>query len=151
MSIQLDLTLWLNRLISHAPIFEGRVFKTVPDTDLNIDEQESPCAFVYVASDKSAGNSQVGGIRQALDTHVVVEILVRRTATRTDKFSEADGDILTECKAQVRDALLGMKQDNYSYPVLHIAGELLKKDKRVLRFTDTYLAQQFLTKRLPAL
>ena len=135
---------WVHKLVIDCPIFDGRVFKTIPDADLQIDQFESPAAFVYIDSDKSGGNEVVGSIRQTLESHVTVEIHVRRTATLTDKFNESASEKLRQARIDVLNALVGWKPANTIQPNLHASGELNKKDKKVLKFTETFTTRTVL-------
>jgi len=134
----IDLTPWADRLKAQCPSFTNRVFKTIPDDDLSIDAHESPVAFIYLSSDRSGQNGVVGSIRQAVDTLITVEIVVRRTATATDKFNEAASDTLRSARIEVLNALVGWKPADCKYPVLHSHGELKQKQPKVLKFAESF-------------
>ena len=131
---------------AECPIFENRVFLTEPLAELKIDTHESPVCFVYESDMNSESNSILGGMRQVQHIHVTTEIVVRRTASDTDKFSEADTLTKDACRLQLLTALPGKQLAGHSYPLQHASSDRKTKDDKTLRWIETFLAQLTLTK-----
>ena len=140
----IDLDPIVQRLKNYCPGFEERVFKTIPDDELDIDRHESPVAFVYLQSDVASDNQRVGGIRQEVQQAVVVEIVVRRSATATDKFNSAASDILRSQREEVGAALIGWQPDGQERPILKSAGQLNKKEAKVLKWLESFSLTNFI-------
>ncbi len=139
-----DLTLWANQIKTQAPLFENRVFKTIPGDELQIDRQQSPTAFIYFSSDSSSENTLLTEISQQMNVSVTVEIILRRTATLSDQFNEADGDNIRLYRQELINALLGFFPDDSASPMEHSNGTLIK-EKKLIKWvevfnTDTYLS-----------
>jgi len=140
-----DLSHWVTEIKDNAPLFETRAFKTVPDDDLQIDKQQSPCAFVYLSADKSGENGLLTEVRQPLSGMITIEIIMRRTATRSDQFNETDSDNLRLYRTEVISALLGKLLNGQSTAIEHVGGQLIKKDKKYIKWADTFTADSYLS------
>jgi hypothetical protein len=141
----LDLAHWVDRLKAECPIFGGRVFQAIPDDELSIDQHESPVAFIYLAGDKSEESKLINRTRQRMFSGVAIELAVRRTATQTDKFNEAASITIRLARTEIFTALIGWQPPDAASPVEHIAGEL-KKEKKALRWADTFNTDNYLFK-----
>lgn len=133
---------WVNRLKALCPSFAERVFLTIPDPHLAIDQHLSPVAFVYVEQEQSENNKIITGFRQVLTATIAVEIVIRRTATSADPYSENDTLILNECRNEVFAALIGWLPSDDANPVAHELGQLSQKNEQVIKFIDKFTASR---------
>jgi hypothetical protein len=145
----IDLSDWVAQLKNNTSAFSDRVFKSIPDVDLNIDRLQSPVAFVYLsedASDDTRLGNNVAHIRQKLLATVTVEIHIRRTASATDQSHESAVDLIRTCRTDVFNALVGWKPPDCIRPAQHDKGKLLKKDPRVIKWLDTFTTEIIIQK-----
>jgi hypothetical protein len=142
----IDLSHWVARLKAECPTLSLRVFKTIPDNDLTIDQHESPVAFIYLSGDTSGENNLINRTRQRMLSSVTVELVVRRTATHTDKFNESAANTIKQCRTEIFNALVGWQAPDIANPVEHSHGELIKKDSKLLKWVDTFNCDIYLFK-----
>jgi hypothetical protein len=143
----LDLSLIVAELKNNCPAFAGRVFKTVPDDELMIDAHESPVAFVFLDEDDSNDN-QAGGnncVIQRTASHIAIELVIRRTATKIDKFDDASVDLIRQYRTEVFSALIGKRLGACIKPIRHVNGKLKKKDARLLKWADIFTTDNIIT------
>lgn len=143
----LDLTPFKDALKNDCPSFGQRVFKTVPDDDLIIDAHESPVAFVYLSEDDSSDN-QAGGHTSAIQrtsSMVTVEIAIRRTATKTDKFDDLSVDLIRQYRTEVFESLIGKRLCSCIKPIRHVNGKLKKKEARLIKWADVFTTDNIIT------
>jgi hypothetical protein len=143
----LDLTPIKDTLKTDCPAFGQRVFKTVPDDDLTIDEHESPVAFVYLSEDDSSDN-QAGGNTSAIQrmgSLITIEIAIRRTPTKTDKFDDLLVDQIRQYRSEVFAALIGKRLGGSIKPIRHVNGELKKKEARLIKWADVFTTDNIIT------
>jgi hypothetical protein len=130
MITQINPALFCTRLISECAIFDSRVIETIPDPDLEIHEYESPLVFVYLSDDKSEGEGVVlGRTRQIHHGTITTEVVVRKTATRQDKFNTTASNLMKQANLEIKQALIGWQPLDAIYPVTHIGGDLVIKAK----------------------
>ncbi len=134
----IDLNLWVDRLNLLCPSFESRFFQTLPADDLLIDRHQSPVGFIYVVDDQSDDNQLLTEVRQIMTSSVTIETLVRRTATRDDLFNSIDSDTLRQSRSEIFNALIGWLPNEATCAVIHKNSQLIKKEKNVLRWADTF-------------
>lgn len=145
----IDLSYWVEQIKAGCPAFAGRVFKTIPDDELSIDLLDDPVAFVYLSADQADdNNSSVITVKQNLTSDVTVEIVIRRTATKEDRFNEQSVEKIWQYRTQVFNALLGWKPEDSIKRVLHIKGELNKKDLKTLRWADVFFTEHTISKKI---
>jgi len=145
----IDLTLWVDRIKAQCPAFGGHVFQTIPDDELTIDQHQSPVAFVYLSGDDSDENSLKTGaaVRQKMTSHVTVEIVIRRTATKADPFNGASVSLIRQYRMEIFNALIGWKPTDTIKPVQHVKGNLLKKEPKTLKWPDTFSTENMILKQ----
>lgn len=141
----LNLAHWVDRLKAECPILGQRVFQVIPDDELSIDQHESPVAFVYLSSDKSGESQLINRTRQRMFSGVTIEVAVRRSATKTDKFNEAASITVRLARAEILTALVGWQPPDSASPIEHGAGEL-KREKKALKWADTFTTDNYLFK-----
>lgn len=145
----IDLSHWVEQIKSECPVFENRVFKTIPDDELSIDLLEDPVAFVYLSADQTDdNNSSVITVKQNLTSNVTVEIVTRRTASKADRFNEDSVEKIRQYRTELFNALLGWKPADSIKRVLHIKGELNKKDIKTLKWADTFFTEYTISKKI---
>ena len=143
----LNVTPFVDKLKLDTTSFGQRIFATVPDDDLDISQQVSPCAFVYVSDDSSEQNQMSSRryISQRLTSHLVVEIVMRRTKSLDDLYDSAAQETLRQYRLEVFNALLGWNPDTPKMTVLqHVAGRL-KKQEKTLQYADTFITRSINT------
>ncbi|POZ49901.1 phage tail terminator protein [Methylovulum psychrotolerans] len=133
-----DLVDWADCLTENCPTFGGRFYQVIPDDSLMIDDRESPVGFVYLSGDAAETNSIATGVRQRVAMEVTVEVIQRRTASKTDKFSSVDADQQRIYRLEIQAALVGWKPVNCLIPIERVSGEQGKKDLRQLTYKDTF-------------
>jgi hypothetical protein len=145
----LDLTLIVTELKApnNCPSFGGRIFKTVPDDDLAIDEHESPVAFVYLAEDDSDDNQATGNhcVIQRTVSWITIELVIRRTVSKTDKFDDASVDMILQYRTEVFTALLGKRPGACIKPIRHVNGKLKQKEARLIKWADVFTTDNIIT------
>ena len=137
----ISLTPWQTRLIAHCPALVGGAIACIPDDDLQIYAHESPVAFIYLGGDASDQNRLNTGTRQRTTITVTVEIIIRRKLTLLDRFDQAANDVLQQARGQIGTALVGWKPDGAIKSVVHVSGALKSKDKRLIKWTDSYTTE----------
>jgi hypothetical protein len=142
----IDLSHWVTRLKAECPTLSQRVFKTIPDDEFTIDQHESPVAFVYLSGDKSGESNLVNRTHQRMHSVVTVELVVRRTASYTDKFNESAANTIRQVRAEILNALVGWQAPDCTNPVEHSYGEPVRKDPKVLKWIDTFNCDIYLFK-----
>jgi hypothetical protein len=141
--INLDLGEFKERIQTECAAFGNRVFVSIPVDDLGIEQHESPACFIYPAEDSSEENSLQRFVRQRMESAITVEVVVRRTATREDRYGEADLAVLMQARRQAFDALQGWSPLFSETPIQHRIGGN-KSDNKVtteIRWTDTYFCK----------
>jgi hypothetical protein len=143
----IDLTLWAQRIKDQCPAFGGRVFKTVPDDELAIDRHQTPVVFVYLPDDASGDNQINKGkaVVQRMASHVMIEVVLRRTATKTDHFDEAAVDSIRQYRLELFNALIGWQPADSVRPVRHVNGALNRKQPKLLKWADTFTTDNIIT------
>ncbi len=136
--INLDLTEVKERLITECPAFSGRVFISIPVEDLGIEQHESPVVFLYPDSDSSGDNTLQRSVRQRMTSSIKAEIVVRRTASSSDRYGQADLQILMDSRREVFDALVGWSPSQSETPFQHIIGGLKSSNKTEAHWADSY-------------
>lgn len=129
---------FVSRLKALCPGLQNRVFATIPDAALTIDQQPSPVVFVYVEQEDSSANSVINGFRQTLTATVSVELVLRRTASAADLYSEEDTQQLVALRTEVLTALSGWLPSDDSSPVAHVLGQLSQKTAQVIKYIDKF-------------
>ncbi|MGJ0489605.1 phage tail terminator protein [Methylobacter sp.] len=145
----LDLSLIVTELKTpnNCPSFGGRFFKTVPDDDLTIDEHESPVGFIYLADDDSDDNQAAGNrsVIQRTESHFMIELAIRRTLTKTDKFDDASVDLIRQYRTEIFTALIGKRLGACIKPIRHVNGKLKKKEARLIKWADIFTTDNIIT------
>ncbi len=146
----IDLVLWEAQLKTQCPAFENRIYKTIPDSEPFIYEYKTPLAFLYTAGDKSGdyGQSNKRTARQKNTANIAVEIIVRRNPSAADRLDMGLGELLRAYRTEVLNALLGWEPGDSKNPVIHVSGELKKRDKGAVHWVDTFSNEKLLIKTL---
>jgi hypothetical protein len=136
--INIELSQLQQRLISECPALGERVFVSIPIDELNIEQYESPVAFIYPDTDSSGDNTLQRSVRQRMQSEIIVEIVVRRSAGRYDRFGESDLTALTAARRETFKALVGWSPEGSETPLQHTHGKLKSATALEAHWTDTY-------------
>lgn len=136
--INLDLGEFKERIQTECAAFGNRVIVSIPVEELCIEQHESPVCFIYPEQDSSSENNIQRFVRQRMESGITVEIVVRRTASREDRFGEADLVTLMQARREVFDTLVGWSPLFSETPLQHRIGGLKSSTTTEIHWTDTY-------------
>lgn len=135
----------LTALMPNCPSFNERFYIAIPDDDLTIERHQSPTAFIYENDDEGGLDTLQRVTRQAIDTVISIDIVIRRTASADDLYGETDVNTLNTAREEVMTALLGYQADGLDKCLTYIGGKLHSKNKTEIKWRLQFKGRYFLT------
>ncbi len=139
----LDVVLLESKLKKDCLSFEGRVFATIPDKDLQTALFDSPLLFVYESGGQSGQNKMGKGpdVIQHLTVSLTTECFIRAHPSRDDPLDKTLAVKLKAYREEVFNSLIAYRPAGCLRVITHSSGEINVRNDKGVSFKDKFTTE----------